>query len=161
MAFNSSVKSEQQASIVLGHRSKTSINVSMRRNNSLLIPIVIALLVQMVLLAPKSSARYLPTRNQDQTQRRQEIKEILRILLDMPNNDEYAMSNNQPSQGWSLNGLNLNVPYEMNPIRSVRNAPVGDTQSASSSSSASQLLSPSSSSSLSSQSTKTFFKNQI
>lgn len=56
--------------------------------------LIINLFLQMSSPTNLVSARYLPTRSNtfDQNLRRQEIKEILRMLLELPSNDESAVN---------------------------------------------------------------------
>jgi len=68
---------------------------------------LVALIFAQCVLVPSVSARYLPTRSNTDQVRRQEIKEILRLLLDMPPAEEQQ-------QAWN-GGM-----YELNPAARAR-----------------------------------------
>ncbi|KAH7645688.1 uncharacterized protein LOC124496298 [Dermatophagoides farinae] len=79
---------------------------------------IVVIILNVTLFMPIVSARYLPTRSNDQL-RRQEIKEILRLLLDLPG-DETISSQRDSQLGWMNGGRE--AAYDMNSaIRVARN----------------------------------------
>lgn len=81
-----------------------------------LFAIVAVIIAQSVLLVPTAEARYLPTRSNVDQLKRQEIKEILRLLLDLPESEQRE---SQPSAVWSSvgSGSRLADLYELSAIR--------------------------------------------